>query len=206
MTATRRLARGDTVVLAPHNHGKLAEFARLLAPFAIAVRSAGSLGLAEPEETAPDFAGNALSTRRAAGGATGLPSLADDSGFGIAALDGAPGVLSARWVGPGKDYADAMRRLHALARPHADRRAFFDCALCLAWPDGGSHVSVGRVEGVWIWPPEGSGGFGYDPMFRPTGETASFAAVAPARKAAISHRGRAFASFAADCLPAAIGR
>ncbi len=201
MSAERCLARGQTIVVATHNRGKLAEFGLLLAPHGIAVASAASLGLAEPDETAPDFAGNALLKARAAAAASGLPSLADDSGFAISALNGAPGVHSARFAGPDRDFAGAMARLHALAEPHEDRRAAFVCALCLAWPDGGTVAVSGRVDGTWVWPPRGRSGFGYDPMFQPDGDERSFGELPPETKARLGHRGRAFALLAAACLP-----
>ena len=197
----RRLARGDRVAIATHNPGKLAEFERLLAPHGVHVASASALGLAEPDETAPDLPGNAALKARSAAAAAAMPALADDSGFGIVSLGGAPGVLSARYAGPARDFADAMRRLHAAAAAHSDRGAFFACALCLAWPDGDTVSVEGRVDGVWVWPPRGSGGFGYDPMFQPDGETRTFAEMEPAAKASIGHRGRALALLAARCLP-----
>ena len=197
----RRLARGGTVAVATHNRGKLAEFERLLAPYGVRVVSASALGLEEPAETAADFGGNALLKAQGAARVAGLPALADDSGFGIVSLGGAPGVLSARFAGANKDFADAMRRLHASASLHRERGAFFACALCLAWPDG-EHVSVeGRVEGVWVWPPRGNGGFGYDPMFEPEGETRTFGEMEPSAKASLGHRGRALARLAARCFP-----
>jgi XTP/dITP diphosphohydrolase len=196
-----RLARGDRLVLATHNRGKHREFASLLAPHGIELLLAADLGLSEPDETAPDFAGNARLKAHAAATATGLPALADDSGFAVAALGGAPGVLSARWAGPGRDFALAMRRVHDEAAPHPDRAASFHCVLALAHPDGRDTVFDGSVHGSWCWPPRGANGFGYDAMFVPTGEHRSYAEMAPAEKEARSHRARAFALFAAACLP-----
>ena len=196
----RRLAGGTRLVLASHNPGKLAEIAALLAPFGLAATSAAAFGLAEPAEDAPDFIGNARIKALAAARATGLPALADDSGFCVAALRGAPGVLSARWAGPGKDFAAAMARVQQVLGAAADRRAWFVAALCLAWPDGATASFQGRVDGVAVWPPRGSRGFGYDPMFRPLGGEATFGEMAPAAKEAISHRARAFAQLRAACL------
>ncbi len=197
----RRLRRGDRLVLATHNAGKLREIAALLAPYGVAAISAGALGLAEPEEDAPDFAGNARLKALAAALASGGPALADDSGFGLAALGGDPGVLSARWAGPGKDFAAAMARVQARLGAAEDRRAWFSCALCLAWPDGASATYLGRVEGQACWPPRGGLGFGYDPMFVPAGSPLSYGEMAPADKHAGSHRAHAFAQLAAACLP-----
>ncbi len=197
----RRLRRGDRLVLATHNAGKLREIAVLLAPYGVDATSAAALGLAEPEEDAPDFAGNARLKALAAALASGGPALADDSGFGLAALGGDPGVLSARWAGPGKDFAAAMARVQARLGAAEDRRAWFSCALCLAWPDGASATYLGRVEGEACWPPRGTLGFGYDPMFVPAGATLSYGEMAPEDKHAGSHRARAFAQFAAACLP-----
>jgi XTP/dITP diphosphohydrolase len=195
---TRRLQRGDRIVLASHNAGKLRELSLLVEPKGIFVDSAGSLGLPEPEETAPDFAGNARLKALAASVATGLPALADDSGFCAAALDGAPGVLSARWAGPEKDFADAMRRVHEASA--SSDRAWFVCALCLAWPDGETASFLGRVEGHMVWPPRGALGFGYDPLFVPDGAFLTFGEMNPAAKHALSHRARAFEALVAACL------
>jgi XTP/dITP diphosphohydrolase len=192
MTA-RRLARGARLVLASHNPGKLAEIAALLAPHGVELVSAGALGLPEPEETAPDFAGNARLKALAAATAAGLPALADDSGFCVAALGGAPGVQSARWAGPGKDFAAAMARVQRELGDAADRRAWFVCVLCLAWPDGHAETFEGRVDGAVVWPPRGGRGFGYDPIFVPDGAGETYGEMDPAAKTATSHRARAFA-------------
>lgn len=196
----RRLAAGDTLVLASHNAGKLRELAELLAPYRIAARGAGELGLAEPEETEPDFAGNARLKALAAARAAGLPALADDSGFSVAALGGAPGALSARWAGPDKDFAAAMARVEREMAGAADRRAWFSCALCLAWPDGVTATFLGRVEGAASFPPRGGHGFGYDPIFVPLGDTRTFAEMAPGEKDRLSHRARAMAQLVAACF------
>ncbi len=196
----RRLAPGLRLVLASHNPGKLREIEALVAPHGVAVISAGALGLAEPEEPAPDFAGNARIKALAAALASGLPALADDSGFCVGALGGAPGVVSARWAGPGKDFAMAMDRVQREMGEAADRSAWFVSALCLAWPDGHAEVFEGRVDGTCVWPPRGGQGFGYDPMFVPDGETQTYGELSPAFKHATSHRARAFAQLIAACF------
>ncbi len=190
---SHRLRRADTLVIATHNQGKLAEIADLLRPHGLVLISAGALGLPEPEETAPDFAGNARLKALAAARAATLPALADDSGFCVAALNGAPGVHSARWAGPAKDFAAAMARVQIEASGNPDRRAWFVCALCLAWPDGHTETYLGRVDGAWVWPPRGSQGFGYDPIFVPAGATRTYGEITTAEKETDSHRARAFA-------------
>ena len=195
---TRRLLPGATLVLASHNAGKLRELAALLAPRGVGVVSAAALGLPEPEETAPDFTGNARLKAAAASAATGLPALADDSGFCAAALGGAPGVLSARFAGPERDFADAMRRVHAASA--GSDRAWFVCALCLAWPDGEAATFLGRVEGRMVWPPRGELGFGYDPFFVPAGAALTFGEMTAEAKHALSHRARAFEALLAACF------
>ena len=172
----------------------------LLRPLAVTVVSAGDLGLPEPSEDAPDFVGNARIKALAAARASGLPALADNSGFCVAALNGAPGVYSARWAGAAKDFAGAMARVHHEMDAAADSRAWFVAALCLAWPDDHTETFVGRVDGTAIWPPRGDKGFGYDPMFLPAGATRTFGELDPAEKHAVSHRARAFAQFKAACL------
>lgn len=187
------------LVLASHNPGKLKEIGDLVAPFGIAAVSAGALGLPEPDETETTFAGNALLKARAAAIGANLPALADDSGFCVAALGGAPGVLSARWAGPEKDFAAAMRQVweRVAASGSPDRGAWFVCALAIALPDGQSTVVEGRVDGALAWPPRGANGFGYDPMFLPAGGALTFGEMAPAAKHAVSHRAQAFAQLAA---------
>jgi XTP/dITP diphosphohydrolase len=196
----RRLDPGAKLVLASHNPGKLAELVELLGPFGIDVVSAGALGLAEPPEDAPDFVGNARIKALAATQASGLPALADDSGFCAAALSGAPGIYSARWAGAAKDFAAAMARVYEQMGQTADRRVWFVAALCLAWADGHTETFVGRVDGTATWPPRGTNGFGYDPMFVPTGCTATFGEMAAAEKHTLSHRARAFSQLIAACL------
>jgi XTP/dITP diphosphohydrolase len=193
----RTLRRGARLLLASHNAGKLREIAELMTPLGVETVSAGAFGLPEPEETAPDFAGNAALKARAAAETSGLPALADDSGFSLAALGGDPGVLSARWAGPGKDFGAAMLRVHEELGDNPDRRAWFSCALCLAWPDGETATFLGRAEGMFVWPPRGTNGFGYDPVFVPRGGTRTFGEMAPADKHAGSHRARAMAQLMA---------
>jgi XTP/dITP diphosphohydrolase len=197
----RRLAAGTELVLATHNKGKLAEIDAMLRPFAVTVVSAGALGLPEPIEDAPDFAGNARLKALAAARASGRPALSDDSGFCVAALGGAPGVFSARWAGASRDFAAAMARVHAELAGAEDRRAWFVCVLCLAWPDEHVELFEGRVDGTTIWPPRGTHGFGYDPIFIPEDATLTFGEMTPEEKHASNHRARAFARLIIECLP-----
>ncbi|ACI51841.1 non-canonical purine NTP pyrophosphatase, rdgB/HAM1 family [Gluconacetobacter diazotrophicus PA1 5] len=199
--ATRRLARGDRLVLASHNAGKLVEFSALLDGYGITVLSAGQLGLPEPEETAETFVGNAALKAHAAAQASGLPALADDSGLCVAALGGAPGIYSARWAGPEKDFPGAMARIHEGIGDDPDRSAWFVSVLCLAWPDGTIRSFEGRIDGRITWPPRGTHGHGYDPVFTPEGRDRTFAEMPEAEKNTISHRARAFALFRDACLP-----
>lgn len=187
------------VVVATHNPGKLAEMRALLAPFGGEAVSAGELGLAEPEEPGATFAANALIKAQAALAATGLPSIADDSGLCVAALGGAPGVHSARWAGPEKDFAAAMRRIEDALRDAGgrDRAAAFVSAVALVFPDGRRIEVEGRVEGLLAWPPRGEGGFGYDPMFLPEGSDRTFGQMSAQEKHAVSHRARAMAALKA---------
>ncbi|MCX2560655.1 RdgB/HAM1 family non-canonical purine NTP pyrophosphatase [Acetobacter farinalis] len=194
-----KLEAGTKLVLASHNAGKLAEFSTLLADFGVTVLSAGDLNLPEPEETATTFAGNAALKALAAAKATGLPALADDSGLCVSALGGAPGIYSARWAGPDKDFPAAMARIEE-GIGQDERDAWFICVLCLAWPDGTTRSFEGRVDGSITWPPRGDKGHGYDPIFTPTGETRTFAEMEEAEKNAISHRARAFDAFKKVCL------
>jgi len=197
---SRRFAPGERLVIASHNPGKLAEVAELVAPHGLVAVSAAELGLSEPIEDAPDFAGNARIKALAAAAATGLPALADDSGFCVAALGGAPGVHSARWAGPAKNFAAAMARVEREARAAEDRRAWFVAALSLAWPDGETATFMGRVDGQLVWPPRGERGFGYDPMFVPGGAALTYGEMDPGAKHATSHRARAFAQLVAACF------
>ena len=197
----RRLEPGARLVLASHNPGKLAEIATLVQPHGVAVVSAAELGLPEPDETADDFIGNARIKALAAARGAALPALADDSGFCVAALGGAPGVQSARWSGPTRDFSAAMARVNAAIGENPDRRAWFVCALCLAWPDGATATFVGRVDGQAVWPPRGERGFGYDPMFVPQGAEQTFGEMPPEQKHATSHRARAFAQLRSQFSP-----
>jgi len=202
MSARRPLAE-RRIVMASHNAGKVRENAALLAEHGIAVVSAKELGLPVPEETESTFLGNATLKALAAARASGMVALADDSGFSVASLDGQPGVHTADWAeqpGGGRDYGMAMARVEELARPHADRTAWFTCALVLAWPDGHTEGFEGRAMGEWVWPPRGERGFGYDPMFQPTGERQTFGEMSPEEKHRISHRAAAFRLLAEGCL------
>lgn len=194
-----KLEAGSKLVLASHNAGKLAEFSTLLADFGVTVLSAGDLNLPEPEETATTFTGNAAIKALAAARATGLPALADDSGLCVSALGGAPGIYSARWAGPDKDFPAAMARIED-GIGSDERDAWFICVLCLAYPDGTTRSFEGRVDGSITWPPRGEKGHGYDPIFTPTGESRTFAEMEEAEKNAISHRARAFQAFKQACL------
>jgi len=189
------------LVVATHNPGKLAEFAGFFRPFGLETVSAGDLGLPEPEETATTFEGNAELKAVAAARAADLPALADDSGLAVDALDGDPGIYSARWAGPQKDFTAAMGKVNdALAKAGAvapeQRTARFVSVICLAFPDGSATCHLGEVRGRIVWPPQGAGGFGYDPMFVPDGQSQTFAEMPREAKAALSHRARAFEAFA----------
>jgi XTP/dITP diphosphohydrolase len=204
---SRRLT--GKVVIATHNAGKLAEMRELLAPFGIEAVSAGELGLPEPEETGTMFAENAAIKAKAAADATGLPAFADDSGLCVDALDGAPGIFSARWAGPTKDFTGAMARIFAELdrRGAAERRAHFVSALVLAWPDGHTELFEGRVFGELV-AARGSAGFGYDPIFRPDEHERTFGEMTADEKhgvdwqkgAGLSHRARAFVDLSRACL------
>jgi XTP/dITP diphosphohydrolase len=200
------------VVIATHNPGKLAEIRDLLAPFGITAQSAGELNLAEPEETGKTFAANARIKAVAAAKATGCAAFADDSGLVVHALSGDPGIHSARWAGPNKDFRLAMNRIQTLliergARAPEQRRAHFVAALCLAWPDGHLEEFEGRVDGVAVWPPRGDAGFGYDPLFKPDDFDRTFGQMSaqekhglPPHGKGLSHRARAFVMLADACL------
>jgi XTP/dITP diphosphohydrolase len=188
------LRRGARLVIASHNEGKVKEIAELFAPFGIETVPASSLGLAEPEETGKSFAENAALKALAAAKASGLPALADDSGLEVAALGGAPGIHSARWAGENRDFGAAMERVarELEAVGASDRRARFTCALAVATPEGRVQVFEGQVSGTLVFPPRGTRGFGYDPIFVPEGYAETFGEMEPWRKHAISHRARAF--------------
>ncbi|MBI1360596.1 MAG: RdgB/HAM1 family non-canonical purine NTP pyrophosphatase [Alphaproteobacteria bacterium] len=198
----RKLLPGR-IIVATHNPGKLKEIKDLLSPLGFRPASAGELGLPEPEETETTFRGNAELKALAAAKAAGEPALADDSGLAADGLSGAPGIYSARWAGPDKDFAAAMQKvedgLAAEAGPggDVDRRASFVSVLSLAWPDGHVESFEGVVRGQLVWPPRGGRGFGYDPIFVPEGETQTFGEMDPAHKHAISHRALAFAKLKA---------
>jgi XTP/dITP diphosphohydrolase len=205
----RKLHPGK-LVIASHNAGKVREIRALLSPFGIEPVSAGELGLPEPAETGTTFGENALLKAHASATASGLPALADDSGLCVTALQGAPGVYTADWAetqafegGPGRDWYIAMGKVEgklAELGPQADRSAFFVCTLAIAWPDGHAEIFEGRAHGDLTWPPRGKLGFGYDPVFVPTGRTQTFAEIDPDEKHAISHRADAFAKLVAAVL------
>jgi XTP/dITP diphosphohydrolase len=184
---TRRLRRGDRLVVASHNPGKVWEINQLIAPYGFAAVAAKDLGLSEPAETETTFEGNARLKALFAAKGSGLPALADDSGIEIDALDGAPGVYTADWAGPNRDFGIAMQRVH----DELQRRQ--------AW-DGENELFEGKVYGHVVWPPRGTNGFGYDPIFVADGETMTFGEMEPANKYAISHRTRAFDVFKRACL------
>ena len=201
------------LIIATHNPGKLREMRELLAPYGVATQSAGELGLAEPAETGMTFAENARIKAVAAARSSGKPAFADDSGLVVDALGGEPGIHSARWAGPDKDFRAAMNRIQTLliergAKTPEQRRASFIAALCLAWPDGHVEDFEGRVDGVAVWPPRGDKGFGYDPLFRPDGFDITFGQMSadekhglPPQGRGLSHRARAFMKLAEACLP-----
>jgi XTP/dITP diphosphohydrolase len=202
----------DRVVIATHNPGKLAEMRELLAPYGIAAISAGALGLTEPDETGMTFTENACIKAVAAARAAMLPALADDSGLAVEALDGAPGIHSARWAGPDRNFHRVIATIEEQLRARGAtmperRRAHFVSALCLAWPDGHCEQFEARVAGTLVWPPRGTRGFGYDPMFLPDGQQRTFGEMSseekhglPPRGKGLSHRARAFLKLAEACL------
>lgn len=210
--AHRRLA--GRLVIATHNPGKLKEMRELLMPYGIEAVSAGELGLAEPAESGTSFKENARIKASAAATAAGLPAFADDSGLTVDALDGDPGIYSARWAGPEKDFRHAMQTVEDKlrergAKERSQRNAHFVSALCLAWPDGHVEEFEGKVDGTLVWPPRGARGFGYDPMFLPSGHTRTFGEMTnvekhglPPRGKGLSHRARAFLKLAEACLAA----
>ncbi len=191
------------LVLATHNPGKVVELAELLNPHGLDVVSAGDMGLPEPDETETTFIGNARLKALAAATASGLPAIADDSGLCVDALGGAPGIYSARWAGPGKDFSVAMAQVNDKLGDKP-RTAHFICALCVAWPDGHTEVVEGRVDGTLVWPPRGANGFGYDPMFLMDGKAATYGEMPRAEKEADNHRARAFSQLVA-LLPPVVG-
>ncbi len=200
------------LVIATHNSGKLAEMRELLAPYGIEAVSAGELNLPEPEETGTTFAANARIKAEVAANATGLPAFADDSGLCVDALDSQPGIYSARWAGPSKDFMAAMTQIERLlqergATAPAQRKAHFVSALCVAWPDGHLEEVEERVNGAMVWPPRGGAGFGYDPAFLPDGHGRTFGEMTSIEKhglpplgLGLSHRAKAFVKLAEICL------
>ena len=208
--AHRRIA--GRLVIATHNPGKLVEMRGLLAPYGIEATSAGDLKLSEPNETGMTFRDNARIKAEAAARASGLPAFADNSGLAIDALDGAPGIYSARWAGADKDFGRAMNEVENRLQERGAttperRRAHFISALCVAWPEGDFEEFEGRVDGVLVWPPRGDHGFGYDPMFLPDGHARTFGEMSseekhelPPRGKGLSHRARAFVKLAEACL------
>ncbi|MDP4823234.1 MAG: RdgB/HAM1 family non-canonical purine NTP pyrophosphatase [Aestuariivirgaceae bacterium] len=191
------LPKGTRIVVATHNPGKLTEINDLLRPLGLDAVSAASLGLPEPDETGSTFAANAILKAQASALGANLAALSDDSGLCVDSLDGEPGIYSARWAGPSKDFSVAMQLVEdeLQKRGTSNRRAHFICALCLAFPDGKTHVFEGRVDGTLVWPPRGKRGFGYDAMFLPDGESLTFGEMEPDAKHAMSHRARAFKLF-----------
>ncbi len=190
------------LVLATHNPGKVVELAELLNPHGLDVVSAGELGLPEPDETETSFIGNARLKALSAATLSGLPAIADDSGLCVDRLGGAPGIYSARWAGPGKDFAVAMARVNDELGTQP-RTAHFICALCVAWPDGHTEVVEGRVDGTLVWPPRGGNGFGYDPMFLMDSKAQTYGEMPRAEKEADNHRARAFRQLDALLPPVA---
>ena len=202
MTMTRRF-NGDTLLIASHNQGKIREIADLLRDHVASFPSAADRGLTDPEETGDTFRANAELKALTATRATGLPALADDSGLAVSALDGAPGIYSARWAKRAdgvRDFTFAMRRVNEALADSADRSAYFVCALTLAWPDGHTETVEGRADGTLVWPPRGDKGFGYDPIFVPAGYAITYGEMDPDEKHGISHRADAFAKLLARCF------
>jgi XTP/dITP diphosphohydrolase len=197
-----KLHPGETLLLASHNQGKLREIADLLSPHGVTVRGAAELGLPEPEETGTTFAENAVLKAKVAAEASGLTALADDSGLSVTALDGAPGIFSARWAGPKRSFALAMARVERelKAKGKNDPSAKFVCVLALVAPSGEQETFEGEVHGRLVFPPRGRNGFGYDPIFVADGMSRTFGEIDPAKKHAISHRAKAFEKFASVVL------
>ncbi len=197
--AARKFSDSQLIV-ASHNPGKVVEIGDLLRPFAVNPVAASELGLPEPVEDGITFVANAELKALAAATATGKPALADDSGLCVHALDGEPGIYSARWAGPEKDFAVAMQKIEDALAGKSDRSAHFIAALTLAWPDGHRESFEGRVDGTLVWPPQGDRGFGYDPMFQPDGFKITFGEMAPEKKHRLSHRARAFEKLIDACF------
>lgn len=200
MPTEHRHFSGSQLIIASHNHGKVREIGDLLRPYNVEAVSAASLGLEEPEETGTTFAANAELKAHLAATVAKLPALADDSGLVVPALRGAPGIYSARWAGPEKNFDKAMRLVESRLKSISDRNAYFTAALALCWPDGHSEIFTGRVDGTLVWPKRGSLGFGYDPMFLPKGSTKTFGEMEPGIKHSKSHRAKAFAKLTKACF------
>lgn len=205
MTSNHKLERRSRLIVASHNPGKVWEIQQLIAPYGLDAVSAADLDLPEPEETETSFSGNAKLKAVAAATNSGLPALADDSGLEVECLGGAPGIFSARWAGPKKDFGIAMKKVADEITTRQQwiapgPKANFISVLCLAWPDGETRFFEGKVFGHLVWPPRGGNGFGYDPMFVAEGKTQTFGEMEPEQKYAISHRTRAFAAFKAEML------
>ncbi len=198
--AGHRRFEGRKLVIASHNPGKVREINTLLGPFGVEAISAADLGLPEPVEDGETFIANAEIKARAAASVANLPALADDSGLAVHALNGQPGIHSARWAGADKDFAAAMARVEKELTDQADRSAHFVCALSLCWPDGDIETFEGRIDGTLVWPLRGAHGFGYDPMFVPDGYALTFGEFEAAAKHAISHRADAFRKLVAGCF------
>ena len=194
------LPKGTTLVVASHNQGKVREIEELLAPYGFATKGAAELGLVEPSEDGVTFIDNALIKSRSAAKLSGLASLADDSGLCVEGLSGAPGIYSARWAGPQKDFSLAMRRVESELGDIPDRRAYFVCVLALSLPDGRDETFEGRVYGTLTFPPRGDQGFGYDPIFVPEGGSLTFGEMDPGKKHEMSHRADAFRQLVAACF------
>ena len=199
---TDRQFTEDKLVIATHNIGKMREIEGLFTGFDFTILSATQLGLAEPEETENSFIGNAVLKARATALSSGMAALGDDSGLSVAALDGAPGVYSARWAGPNRDFDIAIKAVReALLKTQSDDMgAEFICALALVWPDGHAVAVEGKIHGKLNFPARGTRGFGYDPIFQPDGHNISFGEMEPDAKHAISHRAKAFAQLISRCF------
>ena len=190
----------NELVIATHNPGKAREISDLLRPYVSKFYTAAELNLEEPEETGMSFEANAVLKAVNAAIKSGKPALADDSGVAVNALEGAPGIYSACWAGPGKDFKVAMAEVNKQLGDNPDRSASFICVLALAWPDGDVEVFKGQIDGDIVWPPRGDKGFGYDPIFMPEGDNRTYAEIEPQEKHKTSHRARAFAKLVKECL------
>lgn len=197
---TYRKLKNKTIILASHNSGKISEIAELLNPYKLEVIFAPNFGLIEPEENGTTFVENAELKAQHAADTAKLPALSEDSGLVVPALNGAPGVFSARWAGETKDFSKAMKTIEQRIKGHTDRTAFLCTAMSLCWPDGHCETFEGKIKGKLVWPPRGKLGFGYDPVFLPNGKKKTFGEMLPKAKHAISHRAKAFAKLEAACF------